>query len=164
MQQGCKRYRKLVTTLRVGTRNIDPEVDTGAELSTIPASIYHEKLQRVKLQPSAKVLCQYDGRTLPTMGEIVTEVSHDQQEVEGPFIIAKTNGQLPLLGWDFLYRLSLYWPRTLKRGNGNDLRVHTLHTLTLMNEFPEVTRKGLGLLKGMKAELGHKERVGSEIL
>ena len=51
LQPGCKqcpkRYRKLVTTLRVGTESIDFEVDTGAELSTIPANIYHEKLLRI---------------------------------------------------------------------------------------------------------------------
>ena len=41
----------------------------------------------------------------------------------------------------------------IKRGIGSDPRVHTLHTATLMNEFPEVTKKGLGLPKGMKAEV-----------
>ena len=100
----------------------------------------------------------YCRTALPTMGEIATEVSHGQQNVEGRFIIVgNTNGQLPLLGRNWLYQLSLDWPMMLKRGNGSDPRVHTLHTATLVNEFPEVTRKGLGLLKGMKAEVGLKE-------
>ena len=45
----------------------------------------------------------------------------------------------------------------LKRGTAIDPRVHALHTVILMNEFPDVTRKGLGLLKGMKVEVGLKE-------
>ena len=130
--------------LRVGTRNVDFEVDTGAELSTIPASIYREKLEHVKLQPSSIILCQYDGTAIPTMAEIVTEVSHGQQEVEGRLIIiGKTNGRLSLLVHDWLHRLSLDRPKMLKRGNGSDPQVHALHTVTLINEFPEVTRKGL---------------------
>ena len=51
----------------------------------------------------------------------------------------------------------------LKRRIGSDPRVHTLHTAIQMNEFPEITRKGLGLLKGMKADVGRKEG-GSKFL
>ena len=80
LQQGGKRYRKLVTTVKFNTKNIDFEVDTGAELSTIPAKVYYAKLRRVELQPSSIILRQYDGTALPTMGEIRVEVSHGQHK------------------------------------------------------------------------------------
>ena len=41
----------------------------------------------------------------------------------------------------------------LNRRDVGDPRVHTLHSATWMNEFPEVTKEGLGLLRGIKAEV-----------
>ena len=38
---GNKRYRKLLTILTVGGKALEFEVDTGAELSAIPACLYH---------------------------------------------------------------------------------------------------------------------------
>ena len=65
----------------------------------------------------------------------------------------KVDNQLPLLGRDWLYRLRLDWPKMLNRGDVGDPRVHTLHSAIWMNEFPEVTKEGLGLLRGIKAEV-----------
>ena len=83
--QGGSKYRKLITTLKIKGKNF--EADTGAELSTILAALYQAKLKQ-----------------LPTMREIVVEVSHGQQLVEGQFIIMeKVDNQLPLLGGEWLY-------------------------------------------------------------
>ena len=106
-------------------------------LATIPAALYRAKLKEVELEPSSVILRQYDGTALPTIGEIVVEVFHGQQLVKGQFIIMeKVDNQLPLLGRDWLYRLHLDWPRMLNRKDVGDPRVHTLHSATLMNEFP----------------------------
>ena len=103
LQNSGKRYKKLVTTLKIDGKNVDFEVDTGAELSTIPANVYYNRLQKVKLQPSSIILHQYDGTALPTMGEIVAEVTHSQQKVKGRFIVVENmKNQLPLLGRDWL--------------------------------------------------------------
>ena len=74
--QGGSKYWKLITTLKVEGKNIDFEVDTGAELSTIPAVLYRAKLKQVGLEPSSVILRQYDGTALPTVGEIVVGASH----------------------------------------------------------------------------------------
>ena len=47
----------------------------------------------------------------------------------------------------------------LNRKDVGDPRVHTLHSATWMNEFPEVTKEGLGLLRGIKAEVELKTGV-----
>ena len=52
--QGGSKYRKLITTLKIKGKNIDFEVDTGAELSTIPAALYRAKLKQVGLEPSSE--------------------------------------------------------------------------------------------------------------
>ena len=97
--QGGSKYQKLITTLKIKGKNIDFEVDTGAELSTIPAALYRAKLKEVELESLSVILHQYDGTALPTMGEIVVEVFHGQQLVKGRFIIMeKVDTQLPLLG------------------------------------------------------------------
>ena len=80
--QGGSKYRKLITTLKIKGKNIDFEVDTGAELPTIPAALYQAKLKEVELEPSSVIMRLYDGTALPTMGEIVVEVFHGQQLVK----------------------------------------------------------------------------------
>ena len=62
-QCGSK-YRKLKMTLKIKGKNIDFEVDSGAELSTILAALYRAKLKQVRLEPSSVILCQYDGTAL----------------------------------------------------------------------------------------------------
>lgn len=77
-----RRYDKLITTLQVEGKEIQFEVDTGAELSMIPAAQYYSKLRHVELEPSSVILRQYDGTPLPTKGEIVVEVVHGRQKVK----------------------------------------------------------------------------------
>ena len=51
--QGGSKPWKLVMTLKIKRKNNDFEVDTGAELSTIPATLYRPKLNQVRLEPSS---------------------------------------------------------------------------------------------------------------
>ena len=68
-----------MTSLVVNDTVLQFEVDTGAELSTIPWAIYHAKLNHTSLQPSLVVLRQYDGTILPTKGKITVTVRQGQQ-------------------------------------------------------------------------------------
>ena len=67
---------------------LEMEVDTGAELSTIPAYIYQQRLRNIKLHPSTVRLHQYDGLTIPVKGEIKVVVSTGEQSVASSFVIA----------------------------------------------------------------------------
>ena len=53
--------RKLTTVLTVSGAKVKMEVDTGAEVSTMPIAIYRQKLSHVPLCPSTVRLRQYDG-------------------------------------------------------------------------------------------------------
>ena len=44
-------YQKLISTLKLDRQDVKFEVDTGAELSTIPAEVYRTKLKHITLQP-----------------------------------------------------------------------------------------------------------------
>ena len=117
-------------------------MDTGADLSTIPAAL---QLKQVGLEPSSVILRQYDGTALPTVGEIVVGASHGQQRVKGQFVIVEK-----------VYKQQPDWPKMLNRGD-DDPQVHTLHSAMWINEFPEVTKEELGLLRGIKADVELQE-------
>ena len=75
---------KITTVLTVDGIEVEMELDTGAELSTIPIAVYRQMLH------------QYDGTMLPTKGEIEVVVSTGQQTSTGKFIIVDiANDQLP---------------------------------------------------------------------
>ena len=82
------------------------EIDTGVELSIISFSVYQEKLNKVKLEPSAVSLHQYDGTPLSVQGEIMLNVQKGEQNLVGRFVVVdNVNNQLPLLGRDWLGRV-----------------------------------------------------------
>ena len=148
----------MTTILNLDGQDIKFEVDTGAELSTIPARVHETKLKHAVLKPSSVVLRQYDGTVLPTSGELKVTVTHGNQQVAGLFVVVENaDRQLPLLGRDWLYNLQLDWPKLLSSKSNADPRVHTLHTAEWIHKYPEVTKEGLGWLKGLKAEVKLKE-------
>ena len=144
---------KLTTVLQVEGIALEMEVDTGAELSTIPAYIYQQRLRNIKLHPSTVRLHQYDGSTIPVKGEIKVVVSTGEQSVAGSFVIVDIkNDQLPLLGRDWLLQLRLDWPKLLQYRS-----LHQVQDKTLQEDFPSVFKEELGLLVGMEAEIELKE-------
>ena len=112
---GCHgRTKKLTATLLLNSTEIRMEIDTGAELSTIPFSVYQEKLSKVKLEPSGVSLHQYDGTPLSVWGEIILNVQKAEQNLVGRFVVVdNVNNQLPLLGRDWLGRVRLNWTKIL---------------------------------------------------
>ena len=129
------------------------EVDTGAELSTIPVAVYHAKLPNSTIHPSPVTLRQYDVTVLPTVGEVMVTVSLDQQVINGSFIIVENaDTQLPLLGRDWLYQLRLDWTKLIRTCKKSDPRVHSV----CLSRYPDVTKEELGLLKGIEAEMDLK--------
>ena len=131
----------------------------GAELSTIPFSQFREKLGHVKLQPSTVKLCQYDGTPLSVKGEIEVIVQKGQQTQKGTFVLVdNANGQLPLLGRDWLAKIRLNWSELLDMSRS----VHKVDIQSLKEEFADVFKEELGLLVGIEAEIELKEDTSSK--
>ena len=146
---------KITTVLTVSGIKVEMEVDTGAEVSTMPMAVYKQKLSHVLLCPSTVRLHQYDGTTLPTKGkiEVVVTTDHDQQSITGKFVIVDIpNDQLPLLGRDWLLKLRLDWPALLGHHS-----VHKVDEMSLKKEFCDVFKRELGLLQGVEAVIELKE-------
>ena len=57
----------------MGGTALEFEVDTGSELSTLPACVHHKWLAHVPLHHSSVVLFLYDGSVLPTKGVITAQ-------------------------------------------------------------------------------------------
>ena len=96
------------------------------------------------------VLRLYDGSVLPTKGAITTQV---KQNSVSDGIVSHCGECGPLLGRDWLYQLQLDWPKLFKSCNYCDPRVHAVHVAKWISEFPGVTKEGLGLLKGIQADI-----------
>ena len=150
---GCRgRTKKLTTILLLNNTEIRMEIDTGAELSTIPLSVYKEKLNEVKLEPSTVSLRQYDGTPLSVSGEIMLNVQKGGQRLSGRFVVVDhVRNQLPLLGRDWLSRIRLDWTRLFSTMHPKTIKVVNIDLIK--EEFPDVFKEELGMLKGIEAEI-----------
>ena len=91
-------------------------------------------------------------------GKLRVKVLMKHQSAEGCFIVVENaNKQLPLLGRDLMCKLCLDWSKKLRSNTTDDPRIHAIHSVNLLNEFPDVMDEKLGLLKGTKAEIQPKE-------
>ena len=123
-------------------------------LASIPTCLYHKLLAHIPLHNSSVVLHLYDGSVLPTKGVITAQVKQDSQTATGSFIIVENVGnQLPLLGRDWLHHLRLDWAKLFQSCDYSDPQIHSVHIAKWISEFPEVTKEGLGLLKGIQADI-----------
>ena len=146
---GRGRMKKLTTLLMLSYTEIQLEIDTGAELSTIPFSVYREKLSKVKLEPSTVSLRQYDGTPLSVRGEIMLNVQKGEQNLSGRFVVVDhVKDQLLLLGRDWLNRVRLDWTKFF-----SNMQSKVVNMDLIKEEFPDVFKKELGMLKGIEAEI-----------
>ena len=71
---------------------IQMEVDTGAERSTIPVTLFQDKLAVVcKLLPSQVMLRQYDQTPLKVVGECSAKLQIGDHKLVGIFITEQTS-------------------------------------------------------------------------
>ena len=148
--RGCT--KKLTTTLLLNKVEIQMEIDTGDELSTVPYLIHKEKLYNVKLEPSTISLRQYDGTPLLVRGEITLNVQKAEQNLSGRFVVVdNVRNQLLLLGRDWLRRVRLDWTRLF---SGMQLKsINVVNVESIREEFPDIFKEELAMLKGLEAEI-----------
>ena len=79
------------------------EVDSRAERSTVPLSIFEQTLADVcKLKPARVSLYQYDKSPLTIAGEYQATVRINSWVISTTFILVDVGKQFPLLGRDWM--------------------------------------------------------------
>ena len=126
------------------------KVDSGAERSTIPLTIFQQKLSDMcQLQPSAISLQQYDKTPLTISGECQVTVKINDRVIQAKFVVVKVEQQLPLLGRDWMKLLQFDVVTLMEQVT----QVHySSETTNLLTEFT-VFKEELGLLKDIQASV-----------
>ena len=87
LQLGTK-LNKFLITLHINRVPVEMEVDSGAERSTVPLSIFQQKLADVcMLQPSIISLQQYDKSFLTVAGECQAKVKINNRVIHTTFVV-----------------------------------------------------------------------------
>jgi len=107
-QLGNQSQEKFLVTVNLNGVPIDMEVDSGAEHSTIPTTIFNEKLATVcQLTPSSVNLHQYDHSPLKVDGESCVEIELNRRKIDATFIVIDITGKFPLFGRNWLQKLGI---------------------------------------------------------
>ena len=102
LQLGTK-SEKFLINVKINGISIEMEIDSGAERSTIPLSLFKQKLAGVcKLQSSTFSLQQYDKTPLIVVGECSSQITINQCVIQATFVVVDVHSQLPLLGRDWM--------------------------------------------------------------
>lgn len=150
LQLGTK-SSKFVITVEINKVPVEMEVDSGAERSTVPLSIFQHKLADVcKLQSSVVSLHQYDKTPLTITGECQATVKINDRVIQAKFVVVEVEHQLPLLGRDWMTLLQFNVVTLMEQVT----QVHyTSEATNLVTEFADVFKDELGLLKGIQASV-----------
>ena len=93
----------------VNGRAILMELDTGAEISTMPKHVFDDKFGGESLRKSNKKLCQYDGAALKLVGEMQVEAEYKGQRFSDAILVVDVKSRYPLLGRDWMSKVRLDW-------------------------------------------------------
>ena len=142
---------KFLLTVDINSVPIEMEMDSGAERSTVPLSIFKQTLADVcKLKPSRVSLYQYDKSPIAIPGECQATVRINSRIISATFIVVDVQKQFPLLGRDWMTLLnfdliSLMTQATAVYQTTADVK------FGLLGEFAKVFLDELGILKGIEA-------------
>ena len=101
-----------------GTR-FDMQLDTAADVSLLPESLYREHLSHSSLsQPASVVLKIYENQTVDLVENIMVIVKNEEKGVNNlPLIIALGTDKAALFGLLWLEYIRLNWQGTTAEGN-----------------------------------------------
>ena len=104
-------------------------MDSGAERSTIPLSLFNQKLAGAcKLKPTNSELHQYDKSLLVVAGECHAKITINQRVFQATFAEVDVQKQLPLLGRDWMNILQFDVSAMIKQAT----QIHHMSGSTLM--------------------------------
>ena len=126
-------------------KSCEMQLDTGATVSILPKTLYDQQFNQWPLRSTNVKLKAYNGVQIPVYGEVWLPVVYDQQKRVLPLIVVDGDGP-PLLGRNWLKELQLNWH--------NIFLVSKTETLSeILRRHDKVFKKGLGTIKGFKADI-----------
>lgn len=148
----------LGVVVKINGIPVEVEVDSGAERSTIPLSVFKQKLAGTcKLQPSNLVLHQYDKSPLLVAGECHAKITINQCVIRAIFVVVDVQKQVPLLGRDWMNMSQFDVSALMVQATQLHHTSESTLTAELMAEFTDVFQDELGVLKGIEANVSVKE-------
>ena len=155
LQLGDKSAKFLFTATINGV-DVEMELDSGADRSTVPWELFQKRLAGVcKLVPTSVTLYQYDKSHLKTKGQCkVTVVQVLGRKIGATLIVVDVKHQVPLFGRDWMVSFGLDLPTMLTQ----TLQVchvtsNTAVIESLKSEFSDVFKEELGVLHGIEATI-----------
>ena len=130
--------------IRIEGKALAMELDTGASVSIVSKKTWKNWLGAPSLSPSSLRLRTYTGEELKVEGQRVVEVRYGEQVAKVPLIVVAGQGP-SLFGRNWLEKIKLDWA-TIGKVERSPLD-------GLLDEFEELFRPELGIIKGVQAHL-----------
>eukprot|EP00057_Strongylocentrotus_purpuratus_P013848 XP_011668322.1 PREDICTED: uncharacterized protein K02A2.6-like [Strongylocentrotus purpuratus] len=131
------------------------EVDTGASMGVIPADLYHEKLQHIRLDKPTYRFKSYSG-TLPLLDLAQVEVQYGGKIMSDVLIVAHIKDQPAILCRNRLESIQPNWRSVFKVAPVKDdpFQGSTQHGLSeIQRKHQAVFEPGLGTMTNHKAKI-----------
>ena len=143
-QVSAANAKELFVTVLVDKKPLKMEIDTGAQVSLCPDTVWNVHWKHVPLQQSRLKLSTYSGESLPVLGEANVCVVYGDQCVEERLAVVQ-GGKHALLGRNWLQKLTLDWPGLFR------VNAVSMKPTDFVTEFPSVFQEGLGTVKNHQA-------------
>ena len=146
---------KFLVTATINDIDVQMEMDSGADKSTIPWELYQEKLAAVcKLVPTKVFLYQYDKSHLKVKGQCKVTVQVLGRKIVATLIVVDVKHQVPLFGRDWMIAFGLDLPTILHQTlQVCQVSSDTTGIESLMGEFTDLFKEELGVLQGIEATI-----------
>ena len=125
-------HSPVYVDVEIDGKPIKMVLDTGANVSLIPYSVWVAEWNHIPLAKSACKLCSYSGTPLIVMGQASVKIACNMQTITDVVVVVK-NGLVPLLGRSWLRRIHLDRSNLFAVHAGNKS-----HDDAILKEFPSV--------------------------
>ncbi|XP_059047717.1 uncharacterized protein K02A2.6-like [Achroia grisella] len=130
---------------------LNMELDTGAAVSCITKRIYSEKFSNVKLEGTPLVLKTYSGEIVKPVGKISVALQVNERKCNCSLLVVE-NGCRNLFGRDLMNILNINLKELTDLNS-----IDSLNLENILQEYSDVFKNELGVIKGEKIHLELKE-------
>eukprot|EP00117_Sycon_ciliatum_P048584 scpid24912/ scgid3571/ Uncharacterized protein K02A2.6 len=141
-----QKYPPITIDVTINDIPCTMEVDTGAEVSILPESVWKEKFSHISLEQSSASLHAYGGHPLVVKGECTVSVCHESHSFKDRIIVVGGSSQ-PLFGRNWMSHIVVDW-LDFRTAQANALSLNDI-----LAQFPSVFQEGLGTIKGHTATI-----------